>query len=224
MLTSWHVLVPVRGGLSPKSRLAAAIPRPADRFELAIAFAADVVAAAFESRASGVSVVTADPDVAQRLAAAGAGIIAEPGSVGLDGAVEFGAAQLRRSHPASGLAVLMGNVPEATATAIDEALEAASEVALGVAADHDGTGTALLTAGADRLPHPSYGEGSYARHVALGHSPLRVPETSPLRRDVDAQSDLARLLRGAAGPYTSAALARLAADRGLDIAGDGRLP
>ncbi len=52
----------------------------------------------------------------------------------------------------------------------------------------------------------SFGDGSFARHVALGCAPLEIPDASTLRRDVDtaAQLEAARAL--GLGPRTAALL------------------
>jgi len=213
-MTSWQILVPVRGGLSPKSRLARAVPHDEQRRILAEAFAADVVAAALASAsvtagAGRVWAVTGDPRIARALAGAGAGVLEEPAGTGLNGAVQHASRLLGEHRPGSGIAVLMGDLPGATPEAIDDALAAAEAAELGVVADQEGSGTTLLTASAGRAPRPSYGAGSFARHVAAGHTPLDVPPDSPLRRDVDTPADLLRGRASGFGPRTRAALERI---------------
>jgi len=217
MQTSWHVLIPVRGGSSAKSRLAEALPDAADRWEFATALACDVVSAALTAGSHTVSIITGDPELSERLGALGAKIIADPGTGGLDGAVAFAADAVRRDDPTSGIAVLMGDVPELTAAALDEALNLAATADLGVVSDHDGTGTTLLTARPPRVPHPSYGAGSFSRHRSLGHEVLDVPADSPLRGDIDSPEDLDRLRHGRPGRFTADICARLGLGPGFGI-------
>lgn len=210
MLT-WRILIPVRGGSASKSRLANAVSAHEDRKELALAFASDVVAAARAvSAVDGVSVITADHTLREHFIGVGAEVITEPDDIaGLNAAVLYGAEALRVAHPDAGIAVIMGDLPEVTPHAISDALELASAVQLGVVADHEGVGTSMLTARPGSVPHPSYGEGSYARHIDAGHVDLSVSKDSPLRRDVDAQGDLVRLRGANVGAHSVAALTAL---------------
>ncbi|MDP9408525.1 MAG: 2-phospho-L-lactate guanylyltransferase, partial [Actinomycetota bacterium] len=70
------------------------------------------------------------------------------------------------------------------------------------------TGTVLLTAGPGVALEPTYGEGSLARHVALGAARLEL-DTPGLRRDVDTPADLAEAVGLGLGPATLALLPRL---------------
>jgi 2-phospho-L-lactate guanylyltransferase len=88
--------------------------------------------------------------------------------------------------------------------------------------DRHGTGTnALLLAPPGALA-PSFGEGSFARHVALARAAgaaLEVAEIRSLGLDVDTPGDLAALRaalaqRPGGAPRTRAALERMAAVAG----------
>lgn len=209
-MSSWWIIVPVRGGVLAKSRLTEVFPRGEDRAVLADALAADVVEAARATSAVlGVTVVTAHPEHVRPLAALGAEVIAEPPGAGLDGAVTHAGRLVRAAQPEAGIAVLMGDIPGATAAALTEALRAAERVDRGALADRDGTGTVLLTAGPGLEPRPAYGPGSYARHLAAGHLPLPLDHGSPLRDDLDTLEDLRAATRRGLGPRTAAALRTL---------------
>ena len=210
MLT-WRILIPVRGGSASKSRLANAISAHEDRKELALAFASDVVAAASAAPSvEGVSIITADDSLSDHFTRVGAEVIIEPERLsGLNAAVRFGTEDLQSRYPKVGIAVIMGDLPEVTPEAIAEALELASAVELGVVADHERVGTSMLTARPGSVPHPSYGEGSYARHIDAGHVDLPIPGDSPLRRDVDTATDLRRLRKIPAEKHTLEALRRV---------------
>ena len=48
----------------------------------------------------------------------------------------------------------------------------------------------------------AFGEGSFARHVSLGCTPLAVPDASTLRRDVDTAAQLRAAAELGLGPRT----------------------
>lgn len=205
----WQVLIPVRGGVASKSRLTGASVSPEDRVRFARAFASDVVEAALATPSvAGVTVVTRDDETARHFAQLGASIFTEDEGVGLNGAVRAASEHLRAHHPGDGIAALMGDLAGVTSEALGAALDAAARLELGVLADHDGTGTTMLTATGRASIHPAYGSGSYARHLAVGHSPLPVSADSPLRQDVDTREDLASLARVGLGPHTRELLRR----------------
>ena len=52
----------------------------------------------------------------------------------------------------------------------------------------------------------SFGDGSYARHLELGCTPLAVTDASTLRRDVDTADQLAAAQSLGLGPRTAALL------------------
>lgn len=202
--------MPVRGGAASKTRLADAALQPVTRAQLARAFASDVVAAALAAPGvAGVTVVTRDPDTARHFAGLGATVFTEDEHAGLNGAVRSAGEHLRQSHPGDGIAALMGDLAGVTSEALETALAQAAQFELGVLADHDGTGTTLLTATSGAVLSPAYGSGSYARHIAAGHTPITVPDDSPLRRDIDTQEDLAVLTRLGLGMHTRELLHRV---------------
>jgi 2-phospho-L-lactate guanylyltransferase len=104
-------------------------------------------------------------------------------------------------------AALLGDLPALRPADLADALRAAASVDRAVVADAEGTGSTLVTAVAGVAWTSSFGDGSFARHVALGCAALEIADASTLRRDVDtaAQLDAARAL--GLGPRTAALLA-----------------
>lgn len=132
----------------------------------------------------------------------------------LDGvAVLTGAPGLLLRGPTPGAAVLPGDLPGLDPADLDAALCRAADHPGAVVADHQGTGTTLLTALQARLVRPQYGPGSFARHAAAGAVPLPCPEGCSLRMDIDEPADLG----GDLGPRTRAALLA-AGEPGVDAA------
>lgn len=169
-----------------KSRLA--LP-PALRQALVLAFAEDTLTAlAACPLVDGVVVVTADPVVAQRAGRHGATVVPD-GAGGLDAAVATGARVAAMLHPEAGTLVVPGDLPCLRPVDVAEVLHRAHRSAGAVVPDRAGTGTTLLLHGPGRPVTSRYGEGSAARHAALG---LRVLEDAPVRarHDVDTVEDL----------------------------------
>ena len=69
-------------------------------------------------------------------------------------------------------AALLGDLPALRPADLAAALEAAASVDRGVVADAEGTGSTLVTARAGVAWASAFGDGSFARHVALGCAPL----------------------------------------------------
>lgn len=199
-LPSWHVVLPVKGSVGAKTRLAP--PPGVDRGALALAMAADTLAAVcLVVPAARVVVVTSDPAVAAPARRTGARVVADPGT-GLVAAVGAGLGSLPAHEPR---AVLLGDLPALRPEALVAALMAASGHRRSFVADRRGSGTTLITAAAGAEHHPRFGEGSAARHEAAGYSRLEV-EAPTLRTDVDDAADLLAVLRLGCGPATTALL------------------
>ena len=208
----WVVVIPIKPTDSGKSRLAeVGLDRPA----LAAALAVDTIAAAAACAAvARVLVVTDDPDVAAAVRVLPrVDVVGEGGARGVDGAVALGAAQAGDDRPR---AALLGDLPSLDPADLARALRTAASVDRAVVADREGTGTTMVTARAGVTWMSAFGPGSFARHAALGFTPLAVAAHSTLRRDVDtpdqlrAAADLGlgaatrALLAGAARPPASA--------------------
>ena len=202
---SWALVVPVKRLAVAKTRLDV---DPATRAELALAMAVDTVTACLRSReVVGVVVVTDEPRAAEVMRAAGASVVDDEPDAGLNPALVHGAAVAARLHPGSGVGALSSDLPALTPAALDDTLRAARAVPAGCVADAVGTGTTLLTARSADGFSPSFGTGSWQRHVDAGANDLTATADPRLRRDVDTLDDLSEALRLGCGPATTAASA-----------------
>ncbi len=201
----WVVVVPVKPSARGKSRLDV---EGVGRADLARAIALDTLAAASACElVAQVVVVTDDAALAREAAMIPAlRFVPEGDARGLDAAVAAGVAAI---DPGGRMprAALLGDLPALRPADLADALGAAASVPRGVVPDAEGTGSTLVTAGPGTPWESSFGDGSFARHVALGCQALEIPDASTLRRDVDtaAQLDTARAL--GLGPRTAALLA-----------------
>jgi 2-phospho-L-lactate guanylyltransferase len=157
---------------------------------LALALVRDTAAAAAAtSTVRRVLVVTADPTVAEVLAADGIETWPDEPDLGLNGAYRLGAAELLRRDPGATVGALQADLP---ALRPDE-LAAATQQAGGrraFCADRQGTGTTLLLAVPGGPLDPRFGVGSAAAHVES--DAIRIgAELASLRCDVDTAEDLA---------------------------------
>lgn len=193
----WTVVIPVKPAAIGKSRLADA---GIDREALARAIALDTITAA--ARVAGVIVVTEDADVAAAARGVGAEVMAEADGRGLDAALATGIAAAGDGHRAA----LLGDLPALRPAELAAALAAAASHERAVVADAEGTGSTLVTARAGVEWTSSFGDGSFARHVALGAVPLDLPENDTLRRDVDTAAQLRAAASLGLGPRTTALL------------------
>lgn len=204
-VTGWGVVVPVKLLALAKTRLQAY--GDAGRAELALAFAADVVAAAVRAATVDRVLVVSDDPRAAGLARTGVQVVPDEPSAGLNPALAHGAGLLGRSG--RGVAALSADLPALRADDLAAALGAAQ--ALGGRAyvpDAAGTGTTLLAAAPGTDLAPAFGPASRARHRAQGAAELDGAPS--LRRDVDTPADLEQARALGVGPVTAAVLARLA--------------
>ena len=198
----WHVVIPVKGGPTAKTRLA--VGRDEVRAAIARAIAEDSVAAALEGMPAGrVVVATADPAVATWAAATGAIVVEDP-ALGLNAAVESGVRRVAggKGTGVSPVAVLLGDVPALRPVDLQTALDACARHDRALVPDIDGTGTVLLTCLDARGLVPRFGPGSAAEHERLGYIRLDL-DLPRLRTDVDDASSLTRALDLGLGPRTS---------------------
>lgn len=188
----WAVVVPVKSLASAKSRLSSLGDlRPA----LALAMASDTVSAASSAHdVAEVFVVTPDSAVAARLERYATSV--PDRSRGLSEAFSAGIAAALERWPGCGIALLVGDLPTLRPAEVDVALAHASSGCL-VVADAAGTGSTFLASSDPSALRHAFGEGSFARHRALGATPLENPDVDGLRHDVDTPADLdAASLRG----------------------------
>ena len=195
------MVVPVKGTTQAKSRFG-----PGDNSALALAMAADTVAAAMDADGvAGVLVVTT-VEASGIFDELGAFVIVQE-SVGLAAAVALGVATAAEmTEPGRGIAVLLGDLPALTPAELGAALTAARSHPLAMVPDVSGHGTALITAVDGATHAPAFGLGSSAAHRAAGYMPLEVSSSSGLRNDVDSAQGLA-LLEGRLGERTARVVA-----------------
>jgi 2-phospho-L-lactate guanylyltransferase len=192
----WTLIVPVKPAAIGKSRLGLGSHLgPA----LARAIALDTVAAAVSCDAVGrVIVVTADP----AFRPPGAEVLIESAPSGIDAAVATGAA---RAGIGTARAALLGDLPSLIPAELAAALTAASRHPRAFVADHEGTGTTLVTAAPGVELLTAFGAASAAEHRALGLADLALPGGSSVRFDVDTPEQLDAALRRGTGPATPVA-------------------
>jgi 2-phospho-L-lactate guanylyltransferase len=194
----------VKGTTRAKSRLGDAFG--AHRPRLALAFARDTVAAALQCRlVADVTVVVGDAAAGEALASAGARLFEDFRSGGLNPAISLAVQEVPRLREADRLAVLLGDLPALTPTALERALDLAGAHAKAFVPDAAGAGTTLLcardTEGGVML-QPQFGVGSAVAHEASGAIRLRDPRLTALRRDVDDVADLLAAQRLGLGEHT----------------------
>ena len=229
---SWTVIVPVKRLAQAKSRLRDEIGQGAGHNraheELVLAMMLDTVAAALSSPVVGrVIVISADPEPGEEAALLGAETLPDVPDAGLNPALAYAAAHVRRSGLAGtepGVVALTADLPALREAELTEALRHAEQAAgsLGpralvrsFVADAAGTGTVLLAAPPGAALEPCFGADSAAAHEASGA--VRLSGAWPsLRRDVDTAADLAEALVLGVGPRTAATYAARAAHPAVD--------
>jgi len=208
----WSLVVPVKVLAQAKSRLTGLAG--ADRAELALAMAADTVAAALASSAvQTVLVITDDRAVSAEMSRLGALVLADEPASGLNEALRFGAGYARDRWPERGVAGLAGDLPALQPAELTTALELAGLQGRAFVPDAAGTGTTLLAATPGADFEPLFGLDSRARHRAAGAAELDLQATSGLRRDVDTVEDLQVAASVGLGPRTRVLLHKSLQDR-----------
>ncbi len=206
VVASWSLVVPVKPLARAKSRLTGVDGRR--RAELALAMAADTVAAASAAEPVGiVIVVTDDPDVADTAGELGAVVLADAPGAGLNEALAYGAAYSQARWPTSGRTALAADLPALRPAELTTALAAAGAASQAFVPDADDTGTTLYAAMPGTPFRPLFGAGSRRRHLAAGATELAMAGLAGLRRDVDTLDDLRLAAAIGLGPRTLAALA-----------------
>src|SRR5258707_5343928 len=205
----WSLVIPVKVLALAKSRLTGlAGPR---RAELALAMAADTVAAATACAVvDSVVVVTDDAAAAALLSGLGAIVVPDEPGDGLNPALTFGAAQADQFWPGRGRAGLAADLPALASAELGRALTEAAEVPEAFVADAAGPGTTLYTARPGTAFCPRFGAGSRAAHLSGGAVELQLPGLDGLRRDLDTPDTLRYAARIGLGPPTPAAAGSLA--------------
>jgi 2-phospho-L-lactate guanylyltransferase len=200
----WSLIVPLKPLALAKSRLAAVVGE-ALRPSLALAFAEDTVAAALACPAVGrLTVVTDDPRAAERLVALGARVLPDAPGRGLNAALAYGAAAVRRSAPRAAVAAVNADLPALRPAELARVLAAADGHGRSFLADAAGVGTTMLAAAPGVDLAPAFGGRSRARHLASGAVELLPEGVASVRRDVDTGADLRAALALGVGPRTAA--------------------
>jgi 2-phospho-L-lactate guanylyltransferase len=201
----WSLVIPVKVLAAAKSRLTGLGGER--RAELALAMAADTVAAALAAPpVATVIVVTDDATVRAALGSLGAVVIADQPAAGLNPALAFGAGYSDAHWPGRGRAAMAGDLPALRPAELALVLDRAATAGEAFVPDAAGTGTTLYAAGPGVAFRPAFGPGSRDRHLAAGAAELNLPELRGLRHDVDTPGDLQAAAGLGLGPRTSAAL------------------
>jgi 2-phospho-L-lactate guanylyltransferase len=146
-------------------------------------------------------VVTADPEVAALAMLYGAGHIGEDTPAGLNAAVAM-AAQYLENIGAGAMLILPGDVPSVSTAEIDELATLSHPQGMAIVPAHDRDGTNALLLSPPGAIAPSFGPGSFKRHLETGRKAGLAPETcllDGLGRDIDTPEDLEILLSEKAG-------------------------
>lgn len=202
VVKSWSLVVPVKILARAKSRLADAAGPHRER--LALAVAADTVAAALACpRVRSVVVVTDDPVAAPVLADLGARVVADEPDSGLNPALRHGARLAASAAPAAGVGALSADLPALRPRELARALDAAARYASAFVPDAAGSGTTLYAVTPGVAFTPWFGPASRDRHVAAGARELLLDGIESLRRDVDTAADLEDALGLGVGARTA---------------------
>jgi 2-phospho-L-lactate guanylyltransferase len=199
---AWSLVIPVKVLARAKSRLTElAGPR---RPELALALAADTVAAATECpEVAAVIVVSDDPAAASELTGLGALVIPDDPGDGLNPALRHGAAAAAELHPDAGTGALAADLPALRPAELGRALRAAASWPEAFVPDAAGSGTTLYTTVPGSRFQPRFGPGSRLAHLTAGAAELDITGISSLRRDVDTPGDLGSAARLGLGRRTA---------------------
>lgn len=209
---SWVLVVPVKHTSVAKSRLAGIAG--GRRVELALAMAADTVAAAAAcTLVATILVVTDDAVAAKELSGLGAEVVPDAPAAGLNPALRHGAALARRARPGCPVGALSCDLPALRPAELATALRAAAAHPNSFVSDTAGTGTTLYAAAAGAAFEPRFGERSGAVHRAGGAVELDLLDVATLRRDVDTEVDLWDAARLGMGARTARIATELGADR-----------
>jgi 2-phospho-L-lactate/phosphoenolpyruvate guanylyltransferase len=208
---AWSLVIPVKVLARAKSRLAGLAGVTGEqRAELALAMAADTVAAAVACPAVGAVVVVTDDDVAAaELGGLGAVVIGDTPADGLNAALVFGAAYADSRWPGRGRAGLAADLPALGPADLAVALAAAAALAEAFVPDAEGSGTTLYAAAPGTAFRPRFGPRSRDAHLAGGVVELDLPDLGGLRQDVDTPDDLRRAADIGLGPHSAAVAASL---------------
>jgi 2-phospho-L-lactate/phosphoenolpyruvate guanylyltransferase len=196
----WSVVVPVKRLELAKTRLSV---DPQLRRELALAMATDTVAACLRTPGVvDVLVVTDDELAGSAMRALGADVVADEPDAGLNPALVHGVRVLAHRHPHARTVMLSSDLPALSPEALARLLARAGSADAGCVADSAGSGTTVLTIRTPATLAPSFGVGSWQRHLDAGAADLTTYADARLRRDVDTTADLAAAIALGCGAAT----------------------
>jgi 2-phospho-L-lactate guanylyltransferase len=205
---NWVLVIPVKRLALAKTRLSGFAGR--HREALALAFAADTMAAAGSCpEVNGVVVVTDDPAARDLAHSLGDLVVPDEPDAGLNPALVHGAAAALERWPGTRVAALSSDLPALRAGELSAALLAAGNQSLAFVADAAGTGTTLLAAATLSSFVPRFGPGSSLAHRAAGAVELTGTAIPSLRRDVDTEADLDEAELLGLGPRTASVMVQL---------------
>ena len=171
---TWSLVLPVKPLARAKTRMAeAAGPL---RQALALAVAADTVAAALRCAAvAEVIVVTDDPLAAAELSALGARVVPDEPDCGLNPALAHGAALARAARPRAGVGAMSADLPALRPAELGRALAAAAGFAESFVADAQGVGTTLYAV------RPGVPFSPAANHLSMSGSVAATSSSAAVR-------------------------------------------
>ncbi len=202
------VVVPVKTLDAAKRRLAGALD-PAARRGLSLAMLADVLDALDATPGlDGAAVVSRDADVTELARRRGLRVIPETGA-GLNAAVAQ-AANALSAEGCARLLVMPADLPLASPEEIAAVLTARPEApGLTLVPDRHGVGTNALACAPPDAIAPSFGAGSFPRHLEAARNagiPATVLRLPGLGLDIDTPEDLRALMETPGATWTHAAL------------------
>ena len=224
---TWAV-VPVKPLEAAKRRLAGALD-PAARRGLSLAMLADVLDALDATPGlDGIAVVSRDADVAELARRRGLRVIPETGA-GLNAAVAQAAnvlsANVLSAEGCARLLVMPADLPLAAPEEIAQILAALPEApGLTLVPDRHGVGTNALACTPPDAVAPSFGAGSFARHLEAARNagiPATVLRLPGLGLDIDTPEDLRALTEMPGATWTHAALRAARSPAPLAVGGAG---
>ena len=222
---TWAV-VPVKDLERAKRRLAGALD-PAARRGLSLAMLADVLDALDATPGlDGIAVVSRDGDVAALARRRGLRVIPEAGA-GLNAAVAQAANVLSgnvlSAEGCARLLVMPADLPLAAPEEIAAVLAALAEApGLALVPDRHGVGTNALACSPPHAIAPSFGAGSFARHLEAARDagiPATVLRLPGLGLDIDTPEDLRALMETPGATWTHAALRAARSAASLAVGG-----
>jgi 2-phospho-L-lactate guanylyltransferase len=186
------IVVPVKSLSRSKTRLSASLS-PLERGALTLAMLEDVLDATLQAPGWETWVVSPDEVVLEIAVRRGVRVVPEA-KPGLSAAIRQTEAIAVEEH-ATALAVMPGDLPLLSASALTDALHTLGPVVL-VRSSRDGT-SLLLRRPAKAIP-ARFGPDSFRKHVELAESrglPVAIVERRELAFDLDEPSDILTLLQ-----------------------------